>query len=73
MIGKEAEEIGYATIEEVYEILKKRKASEMKYEQQIALEHAEKFKINKRNYTKIIAMLEGVDDLTDSMLSLIHI
>lgn len=67
MIGKEAEETGYATIEEVYEILKGRKASDMKYEQQITLEYAEKFKINKKKYSKISTMLDGVDGLTDSM------
>lgn len=67
MIGKEVEEIGYANTEEVYKILKKRKPSEMKYEQQTALEHAEKFKIDKKSYAKIKAALDGIEDVSDSI------
>lgn len=67
MIGKEVEEIGYANIEEVYKILKKRKPSDLKYEQQIALDHAEKFKIDKKSYTKIKSILDGMEEINDSI------
>ncbi len=69
MIGKKVVERGYVNIDEVYEILKKRKPSEMKYEQQIALDHAEKFKITKKRYTKIMSVLDEIPEINDSIKS----
>jgi DNA-directed RNA polymerase subunit F len=67
MIGKEANEKGYASISDVYDILKTRKSGELKYEQQIVLEYTEKFKADKRSYNRISSVMEGIDELSESM------
>lgn len=67
MIGKEAKENGYASISDVYDILKSRKSGELKYEQQIVLEYAERFKVDKRDYNRVSKVMEGMDELSDSM------
>ncbi|MCL4404681.1 MAG: hypothetical protein M1544_02515 [Candidatus Marsarchaeota archaeon] len=50
MIGKKAEEKGVATLSDVYEILKERKkgSKPLTYEQQLAFDYAEKFKLPKK-------------------------
>ncbi|EQD35255.1 RNA polymerase Rpb4, partial [mine drainage metagenome] len=50
MIGKKTEEKGVATLSDVYEILKDRKKSSkpLAYEQQLAFDYAEKFRLQKK-------------------------
>ncbi len=70
MIGKSAEEKGTVSIDEVYEILKERKksAKPMTYEQQIAFEHSEKFKVPKKQYDKVKAAIKATGLLSDASL-----
>ncbi len=67
MIGKSVEDKGFISVEEVYDVLKERKksAKPMTYEQQIAFEHAEKFKVPKKQYEKDRKELKETGLLTD--------
>ncbi|MEM0154822.1 MAG: hypothetical protein QW814_03250 [Methanothrix sp.] len=51
MIGKKAEDKGVATLYDVYEVLKERKKSSkpFTYEQQLAFDYAEKFRLQKKS------------------------
>lgn len=61
MIGKESKSNGSVSLHNVYSILEnRRKQKEPIYEQQIALEHAEKFKMTAQQYEK---MRKKLDDL----------
>jgi len=60
MIGKRVEEKGYVTVDELYEILGERKkgSKPLTYEQQAAMEYAEKFKSSKDFKTRKKALEE---------------
>ena len=60
MIGKRVEEKGYVTVDELYEILggRKKGSKPLTYEQQAALEYAEKFKSSKDYKTQKKALEE---------------
>ncbi len=61
MIGKNARDEGPVSISTVWEILeKRRKERELTLEQQMALEHAEKFKLTKAAYAKLEKKLADI-------------
>ncbi len=70
MIGKGVEDKGFASVDEVYEVLKERKksAKPLTYEQQIAYEHAEKFKVPKKQYEKTKKELKETGLLGDTAI-----
>ncbi len=62
MIGEEFKEEGSLSLNEVYEILSKRKeGSELSYEQKMTLEYVEKFKIPEAKFKKIKSDLEAME------------
>ena len=67
MIGKGVEDKGFASVDDVYEVLKERKksAKPMTYEQQIAFEYAEKFKVPKKQHEKVKKALQETGLLSD--------
>ncbi|MCL4372084.1 DNA-directed RNA polymerase subunit F [Candidatus Marsarchaeota archaeon] len=67
MIGKKAEQNGFITLDEVYEILKERKKSPkpLTYEQQLAYEYVEKFKLPKKHTEKAKSDLQKLGILSD--------
>ncbi|MGC8572366.1 MAG: RNA polymerase Rpb4 family protein [Candidatus Micrarchaeia archaeon] len=60
MIGQEIKAEDVVTLAEVKEILNERKKSELTYEQQRALEHAEKFAPSKTLKNKLLKLAEEV-------------
>lgn len=61
MIGKESKESGSVSLHSVWKLLEeRRKKKDPIYEQQIALEHAEKFKITDQQYDKMKKKLEDL-------------
>ena len=66
MIGKEAKSDGTVPLHVVWDILEsRRKQREPVYEQQIALEHAEKFKITEAQFHKMKKGLDALGVLKD--------
>ena len=70
MIGKKAEYKGVASLTEVYEILEdRRKMKEPTYEQEVALDHAKKYGMDKKKYDKLKTELGGDSGYTDRIIS----
>ncbi|MEM0106732.1 MAG: hypothetical protein QXD11_00860 [Candidatus Micrarchaeaceae archaeon] len=70
MIGKDIEDKGALSLTEVWEILeKRRKERELTYEQQLALDHAEKFKLSKQEFDKIHKKLSEINGLDNYLIS----
>jgi len=74
MIGKKVEEKGYVTVDELYEILGERKkgSKPLTYEQQVALEYAEKFRSTK-DYKAKMKVLEGMNMSGMAVIKLLEI
>ena len=70
MIGEKAEFKGVATLTEVYEILEeRRKMKEPTYEQEVALEHAKKYGMDKKKLEKLKSELGKDSNYTDRIIS----
>ncbi len=70
MIGKESKSKGSISLHGVFGILEgRRKQKEPIYEQQIALEHAEKFKMTNQQYEKMRKKLEELGSLKDETIT----
>ncbi|ASI13484.1 DNA-directed RNA polymerase subunit F [Candidatus Mancarchaeum acidiphilum] len=62
MIGEDFKEEGSLSLNEVYDILSKRKEeSELSYEQKMTFEYAEKFQIPSAKFKKIKSDLEAME------------
>lgn len=69
MIGKNTKNKGSASLHSVLGILEsRRKQKEPIYEQQIAIDHAEKFKMTDQQYEKVKKKLEDVGTLKDDTI-----
>ncbi|MCL4381625.1 hypothetical protein M1614_01435 [Candidatus Marsarchaeota archaeon] len=75
MIGKEIKNNGNVSLSDVWEILEdRRKKDSLIYEQQIALEHAKKFKLPEQDYTRLMKKLEESGTLkSETIIKLIDI
>ncbi len=75
MIGKKAEDKGVLTLDEVYEVLKERKKSSkpLTYEQQLAYEYTEKFKLSGKQAEKALKELEALGLSRQSVVKLIEV
>lgn len=75
MIGKEIKNNGNVSLSDVWEILEdRRKKDSLIYEQQIALEHAKKFKLPEHDYTKLKKRLDDLGMLkSETIIKLIDI
>ncbi len=75
MIGKESKDNGSVPLHVTWKILEgRRKKKEPIYEQQIALEHAEKFKLTDQQYEKLRKRLDELKLLkSDTITKLIDI
>lgn len=70
MIGKDAKNKGSVSLHSVFGILEnRRKQKEPIYEQQIALDHAEKFKITEQQYEKAKKKLEDIGNLKQETIT----
>ncbi|EET90341.1 MAG: hypothetical protein LVQ97_03650 [Candidatus Micrarchaeales archaeon] len=75
MIGKKAEKENYVSTDEVYKILEERKKGKrpLTYEQQRALEHAEKFKEGSAAAQKLRKRLDEVGISEQTVVNIINI
>jgi DNA-directed RNA polymerase subunit F len=72
MIGKESKHNGHVSLNQVRDILEERKKEkELTYEQQIALEHAEKFAPQKDSEHKVRKALDNLGTLSAQTVLLI--
>ncbi len=69
MIGKDSKSEGTVPLNVVWDILEtRRKQKEPIYEQQIALEHAEKFKVTGQQFNKMKKALDALGLLKDETI-----
>ncbi|MGC8670043.1 MAG: hypothetical protein ACP5TL_02745 [Candidatus Micrarchaeia archaeon] len=70
MIGKEAAEKRVAMIDEIVEVLEKRKGlGELTYEQQLTLDHSKKLIEDKQKIARIKKELSGIDALKEECVA----